>query len=85
LNFKNLISKELFYIYEGNELLIEGKNTRVTNENIFDYIEKIINYQFRKYKIEIGLIKTNLFLFIPKKYIFFFNGEELYRMINRTF
>jgi hypothetical protein len=84
-NDKDINSKELFYIYEGNELLIEGKNTRVTNENIFDYIEKIINYQFRKYKIEIGLIKTNLFLFIPKKYIFFFNGEELYRMINRTF
>ena len=81
---KNIKSKGLVYLYEGNELLINGKNIKVTNRNVFDYIEKIINYQFRKYKNEINIIKSNLFQFIPKKYIFYYNGEEIYRIINRT-
>ena len=81
---KDINSKGLVYFYEGNELLIDGKNTKVTSHNVFDYIEKLINYQFRKYKKEINIIKTNLFQFIPKKYIFYFNGEELFRIINRT-
>ena len=82
---KNIKSKGLVYLYEGNELLIDGKNIKVTNQNVFDYIEKIINYQLRKYKKEINIIKSNLFQFIPKKYIFYYNGEEIYRIINRTF
>ena len=81
---KNIKSKGLVYLYEGNELLINGKNIKVTNRNIFDYIEKIINYQFRKYKNEINIIKSNLFQFIPKKYILYYNGEEIYCIINRA-
>ena len=81
---KNIKSKGLVYLYEGNELLIDGKNIKVTNQNVFDYIEKIINYQFRKYKNEINIIKSNLFQFIPKKYIFYYNGEEIYCIINRA-
>ena len=74
----------LVYYYEGNELLIDGKNIKVTNKNVCDYIEKLINYQLRKYKNEINIIKLNLFQFVPKKYVFYFNGEEIYRIINRT-
>lgn len=81
---KNINSRGLVYLYEGNELLIDGKNIKVTNQNVFDYIDKIINYQFRNYKNEINIIKSNLFQFIPKKYIFYYNGEEIYRIINRA-
>ena len=81
---KNINSKGLVYFYEGNELLIDGKNIKVNSENVCDYIEKLINYEIRKYKNEINIIKTNLFQFIPKKYVFYFNGEELYRILNRT-
>ena len=65
-------------------LLIDGKNIKVNNSNVYDYIDKIINYEMRKHKNEINIIKTNLFQLIPKKLIFSFNGEELYRIINRT-
>ena len=81
---KNVSSKGLVYYYEGNELLIDGKNTKVTSKNVFDYIEKLINYEIRKYKNEINIIKSNLFQFVPKKNVFYFNGEEIYRIINRT-
>ena len=81
---KNVNKKGLVYFYEGNELLIDGKNIKVDNNNVYDYIEKLINYQMRKHKEEIKIIKTNLFNLIPKKYIFYFNGEELYRILNRT-
>ena len=81
---KNVSSKGLVYYYEGNELLIDGKNTKVTSKNVFDYIEKLINYELRKYKNEINIIKSNLFQFVPKKNVFYFNGEEIYRIINRT-
>ena len=81
---KNVNKKGLVYFYEGNELLIDGKNIKVDNNNVYDYIEKLINYEMRKHKEEIKIIKTNLFNLIPKKYIFYFNGEELYRILNRT-
>jgi hypothetical protein len=81
---KNINNKNLVYFYDGNELLIDGKNIKVNNSNVYDYIDKIINYEMRKHKNEINIIKTNLFQLIPKKLIFSFNGEELYRIINRT-
>ena len=81
---KNIKEKGLVYFYEGNELLIDGKNIKVDEKNVYDYIEKLINYEIRKYKDNIIIIKKNLFNLIPKKYIFVFNGEELYRIINRT-
>ena len=81
---KNISNRGLVYFYEGNELLIDGKNIKVDSKNVCDYIEKIINYEMRKYKNEINIIKTNLFQFIPKKYVFYFNGEEIYRIINRA-
>ena len=81
---KNINNKNLVYFYDGNELLIDGKNIKVNNSNVYEYIDKIINYEMRKHKNEINIIKTNLFQLIPKKLIFSFNGEELYRIINRT-
>ena len=81
---KNVGQRGLVYFYEGNELLIDGKNIKVTNKNVWDYIEKLINYQIRNYKNEINIIKSNLFQFVPKKYVFYFNGEEIYHIINRT-
>jgi len=79
----NIDNKGLVYFYEGNELLIDGKNIKVNSLNVFDYIEKIINYHIRNYKNRINIIKSSLFEFIPKKYIFYFNGEDIYRIINR--
>ena len=81
---KNINEKGLVYFYEGNELLIDGKNIKVNNNNVYDYIEKIINYENGKNKEKNKIIKTNLFNLIPKKYIFSFNGEELYRIVNRN-
>ena len=81
---KNINKKGLVYFYEGNELLIDGKNIKVNNNNVYDYIEKIINYENGKNKEKNKIIKTNLFNLIPKKYIFSFNGEELYRIVNRN-
>ena len=81
---KNINNKGLVYFYEGNELLIDGKNIKVNQKNVYDYIEKIVNYEIRKYKEEINIIKQNLFNLVPKKYILFFNEEELLRIINRT-
>ena len=81
---KNISSRGLVYYYEGNELLVDGKNIKVNNKNVLDYIEKLINFKIRKYKNEINIIKINLFQFVPKKYVFFFNGEEIYKIINRT-
>ena len=81
---KNINKKGLVYFYEGNELLIDGKNIKVDDNNVYDYIEKIINFEMRKHKDEIKVIKNNLFNLIPKKYIFFFNGEELFRILNRN-
>ena len=80
---KNVGSRGLVYFYDGNELLIDGKNIKVNNKNILDYIEKLINCEIRKYKNEINVLKTNLFQFIPKKYVFYFTGEDIYRIINR--
>ena len=81
---KNINNKNLVYFYDGNELLIDRKNIKINNSNVYEYIDKIINYEMRKHKNEINIIKTNLFQLIPKKLIFSFNGEELYRIINRT-
>ena len=81
---KNINNKGLVYFYEGNEPLIDGKNIKVNQKNVYDYIEKIVNYEIRKYKEEINIIKQNLFNLVPKKYILFFNEEELFRIINRT-
>ena len=81
---KNINNKGLVYFYEGNELLIDGKNIKVNQKNVYDYVEKIVNYEIRKYKEEINIIKQNLFNLVPKKYILFFNEEELFRIINRT-
>ena len=81
---KNIEKKGLVYFYEGNELLIDGKNIKVNNNNVYDYIEKIINYEMRKHKDEIKMIKNNLFNLIPKKYIFYFNEDELFQILNRN-
>ena len=81
---KNIDNKGLVYFYEGDELLIDGKNVKVNSLNVFDYIEKIINYHIRNYKNRINIIKNSLFENIPKKYIFYFNGEDIYHIINRS-
>ena len=80
---ENVSRRGLVYYYDGNELLIDGKNINVNKKNVLDYIEKLINYELRKYKNEINIMKTNLFQLIPKKYIFYFTGENIYTIINR--
>lgn len=78
------ISKlNLFYRYEGNELILGGSNIQINEVNVFDYVEKVVNYKINKYKKKINIIKNVLFQFIPKKLVFSFNAEQLEQIINK--
>ena len=82
---KNINEKGLVYFYEGNELLIDGKNIKVDSNNVYDYIEKIINYENGKNKEKSKIIKSNLFNLIPKKYITYLtiNLNNLYIKLSK--
>ena len=78
------ISKlNLFYKYEGNELILGGTNIQINEVNVFDYVEKVVNYEMNKYKKHIKIIKNIIYQFIPKKFIFLFNAEQLEHIINK--
>ena len=74
----------LFYMYEGNELIIGGGNIQINKINVYDYVEKVVNYEMNKYKKELNTIKNIIYQFIPKKFIFSFNAEQLERIINKA-
>ena len=79
------ISKlNLFYKYEGNELILGGSNIQINEVNVIDYVEKVVNYEMNKFKKEINIIKNIIFQFIPKKFIFSFNAEQLEQFINKA-
>ena len=74
----------LFYKYEGNELILGGGNIQINEVNVYDYIEKVVNYEMNKYKKELNVIKNIIYQFVPKKYIFSFNAEQLEQIINKV-
>lgn len=79
---KDISKLNLCYIYDENELILGGANIKINSFNVFDYVEKIVNYEMNKYKKQINIIKNIIYQFIPKKYIFYFNAEQLEQIIN---
>ena len=74
---------EIYFIYDGDELISDGDKIKVDENNIEDYINKMIEYEIKKYKKEIEKIQDSVFQFVPKNYIFNFTGTELYQIINK--
>ena len=73
----------LFYKYEGNDLILGGEHIQVNEVNRYDYIEKVVNYEMKKYKNNLNAIKNIIYQFVPKKYIFSFNAEQFEQIINK--
>ena len=79
------ISKlNLVYMYEENELILGGSNIKINEINVYDYVEKVVNYEMNKYKKEINNMKEILYQFVPKKFIFSFNADQLEQIINKV-
>ena len=74
---------DIYFICEGYDLIIDGSKIKVDENNIEEYIDKMINYEILKYKKEITLMQDSVFQFVPKNYIINFTGEELYRIMNK--
>jgi hypothetical protein len=83
INFRNVSELNLYYTYNGNELILGGSNIKIDSNNLYDYIEKVVNFEMNKYKKKINIIKTIIFQFIPKKIILSFNAEQLDKIINK--
>ena len=80
---EDLSKLNLCYRYEENDLILGGANIKINEFNVYDYVEKVVNYEMNKYKKEINLIKNILQQFVPKKFIFSFNAEQLAEIINK--
>jgi len=83
INFRNVSELNLYYTYNDNELILGGSNIKIDENNLYDYIEKVVNFEMNKYKKKINIIKTIIFQFIPKKFILSFNAEQLDKIINK--
>jgi hypothetical protein len=83
INFRNISELNLHYTYNDNELILGGSNIKIDSNNIYDYIEKVVNFEMNNYKKKINIIKTIIFQFIPKKYILSFNAEQIEKIINK--
>ena len=82
-NDENLSELDIRYVCDEIELVENGKNIQVDENNVNDYIEKAILNEINKYKKKIEQIKIAFFQFIPKKLFKQFNGEEIYQIFNR--
>ena len=81
---KDISKLNLYYIYDENELILGGANIKINSFNVYDYVEKIVNYEINHYKKQINIMKNMIYQFIPKKYIFYFNAEQLENIINNN-
>ena len=81
---KDISNLNLYYIYDENELILGGANIKINSVNVYDYCEKIVNYEMNHYKKQINIMKNIIYQFIPKKYIFYFNAEQLEKIINNS-
>ena len=79
----DLSELEIYFVYNGDDLILNGSQIKVNENNIEDYFDKMINYEIQKYKKEIIKIQDSVFQFIPKNYILNFTGEELYQIVNK--
>ena len=73
----------IFFNYEGNDLISNGAKIKVNEYNCEIYIDKMIEYEINKFKKEIDIMKSSLFNYVPKNYLMNFRGDELYRIFNR--
>lgn len=80
---ENISDLNLFFISDGIELVEDGHNIRVNENNLDNYIDKMINFEIEKYKKETKALRDALFQFLPKDYILNFSGEEIYQILNR--
>ena len=83
LKNKNDFSLNLYFNYEGYDLIPNGWKIKVDEYNFEEYIEKMIEYEINKYVKKINIIKDSVFRYIPKSYLMNFIGEELYQIVNR--
>ena len=84
LKNKNDFSKlDLYFNYEGYDLVPNGNEIKVDEYNFEEYIDKMIEYETNKYIKKINIIRDSVFRYIPKSYIMNFKGDELYQIFNR--
>jgi hypothetical protein len=74
---------DIYFKCDGDDLITNGGNIKVDENNLEDYIDIMIQYEIQKYKKEIERIQDSVFQFVPKNYIFNFTGEELYQIVNK--
>ena len=75
----------IYFNYEGNDLILNGTKIKVNEDNCETYIDKIIEHEINKFKKEIDIMKSSVFNYVPKNYIMNFIGDELYRIFNRIY
>ena len=73
----------IYFNYEGNDLISNGAKIKVNENNCEIYIDKMIEYEINKFNKEIDIMKSSLFNYVPKNYLMNFRGDELYRIFNR--
>ena len=73
----------LYFNYEGSDLIPNGNKIKVDEYNFEEYVDKMIEFEINKYIKKINIIKDSVFRYIPKSYIMNFKGDELYQIINR--
>lgn len=79
----DLDSLGIVYTANDDELIVGGKDLKVNENNLMDYIDKRVNYEATHYKDKISLIRKGVFGFIQEKEIMVFTGDEFYQIINR--
>lgn len=79
----DLDENDIRYVVEKDELVVGGKDMRVTEATIDDYIEKRVNYEMKKFKDQISKIRKYIFSTIPESTLSKFNGDDLYQIINK--
>ena len=74
---------DIYFACDGDDLILNGNNIKVDENNYEEYFDKMIEYEIQKYIKEINTTKDSVFQFVPKNYIFNFTGEELYQIVNK--
>ena len=74
---------DIYFKCDGDDLITNGGNIKVDENNVEDYIDIMIQHEIQKYKKEIEIIQDSVFQFVPKNYIYNFTGEELYQIMNK--
>ena len=79
----DLSELDIYFKCDGDDLIENGSDIKVDENNVENYIDKMVDYEIKKYKKEITRMQDSVFQFVPKNYIFNFTGEELYQIMNK--